>query len=347
MASSNREIYAPRRAPVVLAAPDKFRGSLTAAEVAQAIAIGARRAGWVCSKLPLADGGDGTLDAFGGATRKSDVVGPNGESVTADWRLEDGLAVIEMARASGLALAGGSADNDPMRATSRGTGELLAAAIEAGAREIILGLGGSATTDGGAGAMEALRHLLPLAVPIRVACDVRTTFVDAADQFAPQKGATPREVAALRARLVALATDYQRELGVDVAALPGGGAAGGLAGGLAALGATLESGFELVAESVDFERKLAHAQLVVTGEGLIDRTSFSGKVLGEVISRAAMHGVPVLAIAGDVRDETDARIDRASISLIRRFGAERAWLDTSQCIVDIVEHELKRFEQPA
>src|SRR5262249_12941544 len=225
-----------------LAAPDKFRGTLTAAEAALALAEGARLGGWACTELPLADGGEGTLDALGGANRTTRVAGPLLEPVEAEWRLEDGVAVVEAARASGLALAGGALRNDPVGATTRGTGELIAAALVAGAREVIVAVGGAATTDGGLGAGEALGGG-PFGVPVRVACDVQTRFVDAASVFAPQKGATPAQVELLSRRLEGLAGRY----GPDVARLPGSGAAGGLAGGLAFLGAELVPGFELVA----------------------------------------------------------------------------------------------------
>ena len=139
-----------------LAVPDKYRGSVSAAEAAHAMAEGARAAGWTPVELPLSDGGEGTLDVFGGANVITAVAGPSGRPVQAGWRLEGELAVIEMARASGLSLAGGPAENDPWAATTRGTGELIDAAIRLGARNVVVCLGGSATTDGGVGAVEAL-----------------------------------------------------------------------------------------------------------------------------------------------------------------------------------------------
>ena len=219
----------------LLAAPDKFRGTLTAREAAAAIAAGAARAGWNAVELPLADGGEGTLDALGGGNRRTRVTGPLGAPVEAKWRLEeDGTALIEAAQACGLSLAGGAERNDPLAATCRGVGELVAAAVAEGATRIVVAVGGVASTDGGAGALEALPASLP---PLEVACDVDARFLDAADVFAPQKGATPEQVEILRARLGRL----------DVPDLPGAGAAGGLAGGLAARGARLVPGFDLVA----------------------------------------------------------------------------------------------------
>ena len=235
----------------VVAAPDKFRGTARAADVAAAIGRAAKAAGWECDEVPLADGGEGTLEVLGGANRTALVTGPLGDPVKAGWQLREGRAVIEMATASGLELVGGAAGNDPVAASTYGTGELIAAAIDAGARRILVGVGGSATTDGGLGALRALYPLPRIrGIDIQVACDVRTSFVDAADLFAPQKGATPAQVELLRRRLQRLAQVYLDEHGVDVLALPGAGAAGGLAGGLAAAGATLIEGFDLVADEL-------------------------------------------------------------------------------------------------
>jgi glycerate kinase len=321
-----------------LAAPDKFRGSLTAAEVARALADGARRSGWSCDELPLADGGEGTLEALGGANRATTVSGPLGTPVEAAWRLEDGVAVVEMARASGLALVGGAEGNDAVSASTRGTGELIAAALAAGAESVIVAVGGSATTDGGLGAVEALGWA-PFRVPVRVACDVRTPFLDAAAVFAPQKGASRADLERLAGRLAELAERYRDELGVDVTALPGGGAAGGLAGGLAALGARLEPGFELVAEYVGLERALDGVELVLTGEGRVDATSFDGKVVGGMLAAAARRGIRALVVTGEVEPGADRPAD--TVSLIERFGRERAWADPAACIAEAVAAALR------
>jgi len=288
--------------------PDKFRGSLTAADAAAAMARGLATAGYrdVRSR-PLADGGEGTLDAvrsaLGGAVRSARVAGPLGEPVRAEWLLvADGTAVVEMARASGLGLVP-AAQRDPLGATTLGTGELIAAAARGGARRIVVGVGGSATTDGGLGALEALGWSLG-GVAVTVACDVATPFLDAATVYGPQKGATDAHVELLRRRLVRLAEQYEHRTGVDVRALPGAGAAGGLAGGLAAIGAELEPGFEVVAGVVGLADALEDAQLVVTGEGRFDATSFAGKVVGGVLDWAADAGVPHRAvIAGEATDD--------------------------------------------
>jgi len=290
---------------VAVACPDKFRGSLTAPEAAAAMARGLHSAGFdEVRSLPLADGGEGTLDALlaaGGSRRRVRVTGPLGDPVDAEYGLTpDGLGVVEMARASGLALV---ERNDPLRASTRGTGELLAAVARAGVRRVLVGVGGSATTDGGLGALDALGWSLG-GLEVTVACDVTTRFVDAAPDFGPQKGATEAQVALLRRRLERLAQEYERRTGVDVTDLEGGGAAGGLAGGLAAPGARLEPGFDVVAGGGGLGHALDGGPLGVTGEGKLDATSFEGKVVGGVLEWAAELGVPRRAvIAGQATAE--------------------------------------------
>jgi glycerate 2-kinase len=309
----------------LLAAPDKFRGTLTARQAAAAIAVGAERAGWTAVGLPLADGGEGTLDVLGGGNRRTTVTGPLGEPVEAAWRFEeDGTALIEAALACGLSLAGGPERNDPLRATSRGVGELIAAAAAEGAQRIVVAVGGVASTDGGAGALETVPH--PLFVPLEVAYDVEARFLDAADVFAPQKGATPEQVGTLRKRLENLV----------VPDLPGAGAAGGLAGGLAAIGARLFPGFDLVADRVHLDERLARADLVVTGEGRLDATSFTGKVVGRVLDRARVARVETLVVAGEVA--ANAGID--ALSLVERYGPERALSEPAECLTELVESAL-------
>ncbi|MGI9624803.1 MAG: glycerate kinase, partial [Acidimicrobiales bacterium] len=194
----------------VLIAPDKYKGTATAIEVAAAMERAATDLGHDTVVQPLADGGEGTLEALGGANRESVVTGPLGSPVTAEWRLGSGrTAIVEMARASGLYLAGGAEGNDPIAATTTGTGELIDQAIQRGARSIIVAVGGSASTDGGLGALTAMHPLERLrGIDIKVACDVRTRFVDAAAVFGPQKGASPAQVEFLRRRLERLVQDY-------------------------------------------------------------------------------------------------------------------------------------------
>jgi glycerate kinase len=318
----------------VVAAPDKLRGTASAAEVAGAIARAAERLGWACDQVPLADGGEGTLAVLGGANRSTVVTGPLGEPVEAAWRLQGRTAVIEMAEASGLARAGGPHGNDPVAASTAGTGELIVAALDAGATRVLVGVGGSATTDGGLAALRAMHPLGRLkGVDLIVACDVRTGFVDAAEVFAPQKGATPAQVKLLRRRLERLVQVYLDEHGVDVRALPGAGAAGGLAGGLAAAGGRLVSGFELVADELELYDRLEGADLVITAEGFLDAQSFEGKVVGGVAELAGQAGVPVVANAGEVFDRVGDRI--RAVSLVDRFGEDRARTDTLACIEEV------------
>lgn len=323
--------------PRLVAAPDKFRGTAFADEVAAAVCRAGKRAGWKCESVPMADGGEGILQAVGGTVRRTRVRGPLGEIIEAEWRLKGTTAVIEMAQAAGLALAGGSEWNDPMRASTAGVGDLISAALAAGAKRIIVGVGGSATTDGGLACVTALEpHARLTGIELVVACDVTTSFVDAAEDFAPQKGATPAQVALLRRRLERLAQVYEERFGVDVRTLPGSGAAGGLAGGLAALGATLVPGFDLVADTVGLGEKLEDADLVVTGEGFLDEQSFRGKVVGGVVEFAEDLGVPVLIVVGRVYGEHDIPGDATVMSLVERYGEDRAMTDTAACIEDCV-----------
>jgi glycerate kinase len=332
----------------VVVATDKFRGTATSAEVGGAVAAAVEAIGGTCDVVQVADGGEGFLDAMGGANRTTLVTGPLGDPVEAAWRISGGQAVVEMAQASGLALVA-DGEHDPVAASTYGTGELIGAAIDAGAKRVFVGVGGSATTDGGFGALRALYPLQRLrGIDIRVACDVRTRFVDAADVFAPQKGATPTQVELLRRRLERLAEVYTEDYGVDVSDLEGSGAAGGLAGGLAAVGATLERGFELVADEVDLFGHLEATDLVITGEGFVDAGSFEGKVVGGVLALAGELGVPALVIAGELFDEVDVLrlagemnpAGVSAVSLVERFGDRRARRNTLACLAEVVTHHL-------
>lgn len=331
----------------VVAAPDKFRGTASAAEVAAAVGRAAAAAGWRCDEVPVADGGDGLLDVLGGPNRTSVVTGPLGDPVEAGWRYDRGTAVIEMARASGLLLAGGPEGNDPIAADTHGTGELIQTAVESGATRVLVGLGGSATTDGGLGALRALYpHQRLRAVELLVACDVRTRFLDAAEVFGPQKGASRAQVRLLTNRLARLADVYREDHGIDVRDLPGSGAAGGLAGGLAAIGAHLLDGFALVAEELELDQTIEGADLVITGEGFLDDASFEGKVVGGVAEMSSDLGVPVVAVVGEevADDEVHAAAERCGIaevvSLVARFGRERAMADTVACVEQVAAEVL-------
>lgn len=328
----------------VLAAADKFKGTASAAQVCAAIGHACWDLGLDCIEMPLADGGEGTLAVLGGANRTATVTGPLGNMVQAQWGMHKGVAVIEMAQASGLTLAGGANNNDPMGATTRGTGELIDRALNEGAKKIIVCLGGSATTDGGLGALAAISTPARLrAVEFLVACDVDTLFTDAAHVFAPQKGASRAQVALLTNRLEQLAQRYENDYGIDVRKISGSGAAGGLAGALAALGATLMPGFDIVAEEVGFDEAVRRADIVITGEGELDDTSFTGKVVGSVVDYANDAHVPVHAIVGNIDNEMlpELRTLISATSLTEKFGADMSMQQVLRCIEDATRDILR------
>lgn len=326
-----------------MAAPDKFRGTATAEQAAAAIGRAVASVGGTCDEVPVADGGEGTLEVLGGPNRTSVVTGPLGDPVEARWRYAGRTAVVEMAQASGLALTGGPEGNDAMAASTYGTGELVGAAVDAGCRRVIVGVGGSATVDGGLGALRALEPLARLrAIELVVACDVRTGFVDAARTFAPQKGASPAQVELLHRRLERLVQVYERTYGVDVTTLEGAGAAGGLAGGLAAAGASLVAGFDVVADEVELHDRIEHADLIVTGEGFLDEQSFEGKVVGGVCDLARSVGVPVLAVVGEVLDGVTIPEGLEVVSLVAEVGRQRALEDTTAAIEEVLARRLSQ-----
>ncbi len=336
--------------PVLLAAPDKFRGTVTARQAADAIARGCP-SGWAVRRVPLSDGGEGlidVLDGLGGDLETTEVAGPLGRPVAAEWLRAGPIAVVEMARASGLVLAGGASGNDAVGATSRGTGELIVAAARSlatgaatGAQAtVIVGLGGSATTDGGLGALRAVEDAGGLgSVRLVGACDVHVGFHEAVSRFAPQKGATEEQMVELASRFERMADLYRRDYGLDVAEVAGAGAAGGLGAAVAALGGHLRSGYDVVTELLDFHPVLAASSLVVTGEGAFDATSFSGKAVGSVVRESSETGIPSLVIAGQATDEAieaAAAYGSRVVSLSRRFGEGPARSDTSRCIAAAV-----------
>jgi glycerate 2-kinase len=335
--------------PRLVAAPDKFRGSATATEITTAISNGAASAGWAVDRLPLSDGGEGLLEALATpdtVLRRSEVTGPDGRTVCAEWQLAGDRAVVEMARASGLALAGGARGNDPVAATTRGTGELVVAAAHAvgSTGTVVIGLGGSATTDGGLGALEAVEEAGGLGgVTLVGACDVETRFLDAAVRFGPQKGADPHQVSLLAERLVSLADRYLTEYGVDVCEIPGTGAAGGLGGAILAMGGHLRSGYALVAELVGLRPALLGADLVVTGEGRLDGPSFEGKVVGGVVEESTALGVPVLVIVGQATADAAALARRKGAELVvlsDRYGLDAAMADAAGYVEEVVTERL-------
>lgn len=334
-------------APInILVAPGAFKHSLSASQAAEHIARGLARSGLDASItcLPIADGGNGTLDAFlmsGGRRISVAAIDPLGRPIQADYGLlDDGeTAVIEMALASGLELVA-DVPLAPLQATTYGTGQLLASALANGVRRMIVGMGGSATTDGGAGALQALgvRFLdadgndLPYGggslsrlaridasgldvrwrdVEVIIACDVDNPVVGergAAAVFAPQKGAGSDEVQALEAALDHFFRLVAAEIGVDVRGLEGAGAAGGLAGGIMAfLGGRIEAGIDFILEQMRFGERLECAHLVITGEGQMDDQTLHGKGPIGVARMAAAKGVPTVALVGGLR-VNDARL---------------------------------------
>lgn len=284
-----------------LASPASLKGVLPAPAAAAALADGLRSAGVEARELPVADGGEGTAAvlaaALGGEWHEVTVAGPLGDPVAARWLLlPDRTAVVESAQAIGLALVP-EERRDPLRASSRGLGELLHAALETSPDELLVCLGDSATADGGAGLMEVLGGF---PVPAAAACDVRNPLLGprgAARVFGPQKGASPEQVAELEERLAS-----RRSL-APFADLPGAGAAGGLGAALAALGAELVPGAEVVLERIGFRAAARNAELVVTGEGTVDATTLAGKAPCAVVQVCAAEGVRCAVFGGQVRRE--------------------------------------------
>jgi glycerate kinase len=301
-----------------IACPDKLKGALSAPEAAAALAVGLESAGVETEEIPLADGGEGTAEALhsslGGEWRTARVADPLGREVDARFLLlPDRRAVIESAEAVGLWRLARD-ELDPLNATSRGLGELIEAAVAAGAATILVALGGSATVDGGAGMREAIDKL---PVPVTVVCDVRNPLLGergAARVFGPQKGASPDEVEELERRLAAM-----KEL-EPVADLPGAGAAGGLGAALAALGGSLVPGIELVLEAVRFEARVAGAALAVTGEGAVDLSSTEGKTPAGVAAACRRAGVPCVVFGGLVEPGAAAGLYDLGASAVLRLS---------------------------
>jgi len=379
-----------RRPFKVVVAPDSYKGSLTAAEVCEAIETGLRRA---CDdievvRVPMADGGEGTVqslvDATGGRIVKLRATGPMGSAVDAFYGvLGDGAtAAIEMAAASGLPLVPQGSRN-PRVATTRGTGELIMAAFAAGCRKFIIGIGGSATNDGGAGMAQALGARLMDAAGLElgpggaelarvasidlsgipaelracefvVACDVDNPLTGprgASAVYGPQKGATPEMVRELDAALAAYAEAVACAVGADVAALrdaPGAGAAGGLGFGLMAfLGAELKRGVEIVVDVVGLTRKLRGAHLVITGEGRTDYQTLFGKTPMGVAHAAMEQGIPVVIVSGSISDDARGLYEHgigALVSIVRGpMSLDEAIARGPELVADAAESVLRLF----
>jgi glycerate 2-kinase len=370
----------------LIAAPNALKGSLSAFAAAAAIAAGARRAvpGIEVVELGIADGGDGTAEvvcrARGGSFREAPALDPRGRARTARYAwLDDGTAVIDVATASGLALLRPE-EQSALTATSYGTGELLMAALSAGAQRVVLGVGGSATVDGGAGILEALGARLLDAdgrqlprgggalarlaridvselserarrVPLDIACDVDSKLLGehgAARLFGPQKGADAAGVDQLEMGLAHFASILARDFGRDARNAAAGGAGGGIAAGLfGVLGARLLPGIDWVLDAVGFDQALAGAALCITAEGLLDRQSLRNKGPFGVAQRAAVHGVPVVALGGgiasDVRDR-DFPAFTAMFSICSRpLSLEQAMRDAGPLLAAASERVVRLF----
>ena len=365
----------------IVIAPQAFKGSISALRAAEMMAEGVRRV-FPDSRtelVPVADGGDGTLEtlveASGGEIRSSEVTGPLGETRTAVWgAMGDGrTAVIEMARTSGLALVAVE-DRDPLVATTYGLGQAIRDALDSGFRRFILGIGGSATNDAGAGMAQALgarlldsdgNDLAPGGAAladldrvdlsgldprvaesdVAVACDVSNPLTGpegASAVYGPQKGATPEMVARLDAALAHLAAVVRRDLGVEIDAIPGAGAAGGLGGGMIGfLGGHLEAGVDIVLETVGLESRLEGADLVITGEGSVDYQTVYNKAPIGVARRAKARGIPVVAIAGSLgerhREVHDHGIDAVLAITSRPMTLEEASAQVDELVTDAAE----------
>jgi glycerate kinase len=313
----------------VLVAPDKFKGTFSAAEAAKAIASGLRASGREAEELPVADGGEGTAAALGGTpvpAPSHDALGRPVETFFS-W-LDDGhTAVVEAAAASGLWRLAPD-ELDPLAATSAGTGELIAAAIDAGARHVIVACGGTATVDGGRGMLEALGEV-PRGTRFTAVCDVRTPWEEAAAVFGPQKGADRAAVTKLRRRLASRASKMRQ----DPRGVPMTGCGGGISGALwSELGAELTAGPSYVLDSIGFDERMRRAPFVVTGEGRLDESTLAGKAVAEVATRCRQAGVWCHAVVGEDRLDLFGRrvLDLASVQeasdprALRRAGQELA-----------------------
>jgi glycerate 2-kinase len=313
--------------PVIVVAPNAFKETFSPREAAWLIARGLRSAlDATLILVPVADGGDGTLDALssslGGRKVRVTVTGPLGTPVRAHYLRAGRTAVIEMAKASGLKLVP-PGKRDPLITTTRGTGELIAHAHARGARRILLGVGGSATVDGGVGALEVVTPAM--ARCITILCDVENPLLGpkgAARVFGPQKGATPEKVVLLEQRLAVWARELRQRTGVDVRRIPGTGAAGGLPAGLIAYGAKLVRGAEYILKEAGFPRP---CDFVVTGEGCVDKTSLGGKVVGTILK---LSPAPVVLVCGrcELKRTAFETGERSPAALVRAARKAGEWI---------------------
>jgi glycerate kinase len=332
----------------VLIAMDKFRGTATASELCDTIADAVAEAGVTGDVQPMSDGGEGFVDAFSGDVVDVDVPGPLGQTVSARVKLvvsPAGLtAVFEVSDVVGRDLLPSPSGEDALRASSEGVGHVILAAARFGADLVLVGCGGTVTSDGGLGCYRVLSDHGGLPLPVTVATDVTAQFLEARN-YASQKGVPDSELHTIDQRLRSAHALYLEERGVDVVHLERSGAAGGIPGALAALGAQLTSGVDVVAASVDLVHRAAVASLVITGEGRFDEGSLEGKVVFGV-ARAVTATLPLLVVCGSIEESAARRfrhefVNATLVSLEERFGLPRALGDVRSCISQVIRDELR------
>jgi glycerate kinase len=332
---------------------DKFRGTASARDLGTAVEGVARRHGLAVDVQPMSDGGEGFSDCFEGNELVAVVPGPLNSEVPARVKLVDtpsgALAVVEVADVVGRDLLPHPTRAEALNATSRGVGHLILASARLGVDAVLIGCGGSATSDGGLGCYEVLRDAGGLPVPVTAATDVTATF-SGARRFAAQKGVADEDTLLVGERLRQVRELYLREQGIDVELIERSGAAGGIAGAIAALGGELTSGLHAVARAVDLERRIAQSSLVITGEGRLDPGSLEGKVtvgVAELVAESSRLLVVCGAIDEVAAEAFRKRFPNAAIeSLEQRFGLETAMNDVLACVEVVVNDEIVRWFTP-
>ncbi len=334
------------RSATALVAMDKFRGTASARDLVNAVARALESNKYVTDLQPMSDGGEGFREAFAGEEVTVEVPGPLGTLVEARITLDDSLtgrrAVLEIAEVVGRDHLVSPSRRDALDASSAGVGHLIVSAVDLGATSILIGAGGSATSDGGLGCYQVLRAAGGLAVPVSVATDVTARFSGLL-RYAEQKGVHAEDMALLEQRLKDVRALYLKEQRVDVELLARTGASGGIPAALAALGAVLTSGFEVVASSVNLLERVRRSALVVTGEGRLDAGSLEGKVTSAIASMVG-DSAALLVVCGSVEREAalsfQSRFPNARVvSLVELFGEERAMADVLACVEIVVAEE--------
>jgi glycerate kinase len=333
---------------IALVAMDKFRGTASARDLCNAVVRALQANNFVADLQPMSDGGEGFRDAFAGEEVVVEVPGPLGAPVDARITLDDSSsgrrAVLEIAEVVGRDQLVSPTRREALDASSAGVGHLIVNAVELGATSILIGCGGSATSDGGLGCYRVLRAAGGLVVPVSVATDVTARFSGLL-RYAEQKGVHPDDLVELEQRLMDMRALYLKEQGVDVELLERSGASGGIPAALAALGASLTNGFEVVASSVNLLERIEQSSLIITGEGRLDAGSLEGKVTSGVASMVG-EGAALLVVCGSVEREAalafqfhfpNARI----VSLVELFGEERAMADALACVEIVVAEETR------